>query len=166
MPIGFTFDSTRKATGARNASCPVAEFSAVDFSGDDFSGDDFAGDEFAGDEFTADDSASAEIALAAAEVVFSRAAAVFSIAALVLSTTAFVLATVADTTGGAVVVLDPNNGDLLALVSAPSYDPNKFIPNISKEDFAVFNVIANLPAQRTVWRKHAHQFVQDRAERV
>jgi len=40
---------------------------------------------------------------------------------------------------GAVVVLDPNNGDLLALASAPAYDPNKFIPNISREDFAVFN---------------------------
>ena len=31
---------------------------------------------------------------------------------------------------GAVVVVDPNNGDILALASAPSYDPNSFIPAI------------------------------------
>ncbi|MCB1069106.1 MAG: penicillin-binding protein 2 [Kiritimatiellae bacterium] len=32
---------------------------------------------------------------------------------------------------GAVVVLDPNNGDVLALVSSPGYDLNTFIPSIS-----------------------------------
>lgn len=37
---------------------------------------------------------------------------------------------------GAVVVMDPNTGDLLALVSAPAYDPNQFIPRISPEDWA------------------------------
>jgi penicillin-binding protein 2 len=31
---------------------------------------------------------------------------------------------------GAAVVLDPNNGDVLAMVSVPSYDPNTFIPAI------------------------------------
>lgn len=36
---------------------------------------------------------------------------------------------------GAVVVLDPNNGDILALVSAPAYDPNRFIPRISPDDW-------------------------------
>ena len=37
---------------------------------------------------------------------------------------------------GAVVVLDPNNGDLLAMVSAPAFDPNKFIPKITHEEYA------------------------------
>jgi penicillin-binding protein 2 len=36
---------------------------------------------------------------------------------------------------GAVVVMDPNNGDILALVSLPSFDPNLFIPKISAEEF-------------------------------
>jgi penicillin-binding protein 2 len=31
---------------------------------------------------------------------------------------------------GAAVVVDPNNGDVLAMVSVPSYDPNSFIPAI------------------------------------
>ena len=34
---------------------------------------------------------------------------------------------------GAVVVMDPRNGDVLALVSIPSYDPNKFIPKIQRQ---------------------------------
>ena len=32
---------------------------------------------------------------------------------------------------GAVVAIDPNNGDILALVSQPSYDPNPFVQGIS-----------------------------------
>lgn len=35
---------------------------------------------------------------------------------------------------GAVVIVNPNNGDVLAMASAPSFDPNKFIPSISTED--------------------------------
>lgn len=31
---------------------------------------------------------------------------------------------------GAVVVIDPRNGDILALASAPGYDPNDFVPSI------------------------------------
>ena len=36
---------------------------------------------------------------------------------------------------GAAVVVDPNNGDILAMASVPSYDPNKFIPSISLKDW-------------------------------
>jgi penicillin-binding protein 2 len=37
---------------------------------------------------------------------------------------------------GAVVVMDPNNGNILAMASAPSFDPNSFIPGISREEYA------------------------------
>jgi penicillin-binding protein 2 len=36
----------------------------------------------------------------------------------------------------AAVVVDPNNGQILAMASVPSYDPNKFIPAISAKDWA------------------------------
>jgi penicillin-binding protein 2 len=36
----------------------------------------------------------------------------------------------------ACVVVDPNNGQILAMASVPSYDPNKFIPSISAKDWA------------------------------
>ena len=39
------------------------------------------------------------------------------------------------TNRGAVVVMDPNNGDVLAMVSAPSYDANLFVPYISSKDW-------------------------------
>ena len=35
----------------------------------------------------------------------------------------------------AAVVVDPNNGDILAMASVPSFDPNMFIPSISEEDW-------------------------------
>ena len=35
----------------------------------------------------------------------------------------------------AAVVMDPNNGDILAMVSVPSFDPNVFIPKIKPEDW-------------------------------
>lgn len=40
---------------------------------------------------------------------------------------------------GSVVVMDPRNGDILALVSSPSYDPNLFIPRISHETWQSLN---------------------------
>jgi penicillin-binding protein 2 len=40
---------------------------------------------------------------------------------------------------GAVVVMDPNNGDVLAMVSVPSFDPNKFIPRITAKDYDALN---------------------------
>ena len=38
---------------------------------------------------------------------------------------------------GAAVVIDPNTGDILAMASVPSYDPNVFIPSIAAKDWAV-----------------------------
>lgn len=35
----------------------------------------------------------------------------------------------------AAVVVNPNNGDILAMASVPSYDPNLFIPSISSKDW-------------------------------
>ncbi len=40
---------------------------------------------------------------------------------------------------GAAVVIDPNNGDVLAMASVPSYDPNKFIPYIAAKDWLELN---------------------------
>ncbi len=39
----------------------------------------------------------------------------------------------------AAVVVDPNNGDVLAMASVPSYDPNKFIPSIAAKDWLALN---------------------------
>ncbi len=40
---------------------------------------------------------------------------------------------------GAVVVMDPRNGDILALASSPSYNPNAFIPQISTTEWQKLN---------------------------
>lgn len=37
---------------------------------------------------------------------------------------------------GAAVIVNPNGGDILAMVSVPSFDPNKFIPAISVKDWS------------------------------
>src|SRR6478736_3759216 len=34
---------------------------------------------------------------------------------------------------GAMVIVDPNSGDVLALASWPTYDPNVFVPSISPD---------------------------------
>jgi len=36
---------------------------------------------------------------------------------------------------GAAIVLDPNSGEILAMASVPSFDPNQFVPSISKTDW-------------------------------
>jgi penicillin-binding protein 2 len=40
---------------------------------------------------------------------------------------------------GAVVALDPRNGEILAMVSRPTFDPNKFIGHISSRDWNAIN---------------------------
>jgi penicillin-binding protein 2 len=46
---------------------------------------------------------------------------------------------------GAVVAMDPNNGELIALVSAPGFDSNLFVNGISAADYAALRNSRNLP---------------------
>jgi penicillin-binding protein 2 len=46
---------------------------------------------------------------------------------------------------GAIVILDPHNGDILAMASCPSYDPNVFVPSISAEKFKALQDDPDIP---------------------
>ena len=46
---------------------------------------------------------------------------------------------------GAIVMIDPNNGDILAMASWPTYDPNAFIPTISAEKFKALQDDPDIP---------------------
>src|SRR6266478_1807584 len=46
---------------------------------------------------------------------------------------------------GAVVIIDPNNGDILAMASWPTYDPNVFVPSISPEKFKALQDDPDIP---------------------
>ena len=50
---------------------------------------------------------------------------------------------------GAAVVLDASNGDVLALVSCPAYDPNEFVTGVSVARWAVLND----PKQRAMFNR-------------
>lgn len=45
---------------------------------------------------------------------------------------------------GAVVVLDPNNGDVLAMLSSPGFDANRFVPYITSKEW---NLLSNDPGK-------------------
>ncbi len=46
---------------------------------------------------------------------------------------------------GAIVIIDPDSGDILAMASWPTYNPNAFIPNISAEKFKELQDDPNIP---------------------
>ncbi|MEP6671771.1 MAG: penicillin-binding protein 2 [Chthoniobacter sp.] len=45
----------------------------------------------------------------------------------------------------AAVVVDPNNGDILAMASVPSFDPNVFIPSVSATEWKKLNTDPAIP---------------------
>lgn len=46
---------------------------------------------------------------------------------------------------GSLVALDPRNGQILAMVSAPTYDPNIFVRGISKDDYQILRKSPDQP---------------------
>lgn len=52
---------------------------------------------------------------------------------------------VADVSQGVTVVMNPQTGEILAMVSLPAYDNNKFAAGISADDFAVYLTDPNKP---------------------
>jgi penicillin-binding protein 2 len=46
---------------------------------------------------------------------------------------------------GAIVIVDPTDGDILAMASWPTYDPNLFVPSISAEKFKQLQNDPDLP---------------------
>ena len=53
---------------------------------------------------------------------------------------------------GAMVIIDPNNGDILALASWPTYDPNLFVPSISAEQFKALQDDPDIPLLPRAYR--------------
>ena len=53
---------------------------------------------------------------------------------------------------GAIVIVSPNNGDILALASWPTYDPNLFVPSISAEKFKVLQDDPGIPLLPRAYR--------------
>jgi len=53
---------------------------------------------------------------------------------------------------GAVVIIDPNNGDILALASWPTYDPNLFVPSISAEQLKALQDDPDIPLLPRAYR--------------
>src|SRR6184192_2150726 len=53
---------------------------------------------------------------------------------------------------GAMVIVDPNNGDILALASWPTYDPNVFVPSISADQFKALQSDPDIPLLPRAYR--------------
>ena len=53
---------------------------------------------------------------------------------------------------GAIVIVDPNNGDILALASWPTYDPNQFVPSISTEQLTALQNDSDIPLLPRAYR--------------
>jgi len=53
---------------------------------------------------------------------------------------------------GAIVMIDPNNGDVLAMASWPTFDPNEFIPSISSAKFKELQDDPNIPLLPRAYR--------------
>jgi penicillin-binding protein 2 len=55
---------------------------------------------------------------------------------------------------GAAVVMDPRNGDILAMVSVPSYNPNLFIPSVSPDDWNRYTADESSPMYNRAMTQH------------
>ena len=53
---------------------------------------------------------------------------------------------------GAIVIIDPNNGDIRALASWPSFNPNEFVPSISTAAFKKLQDDPNIPLLPRAYR--------------
>ena len=53
---------------------------------------------------------------------------------------------------GAIVIVDPTDGDVLALASWPTFDPNLFVPSISAEKFKQLQDDPNIPLLARAFR--------------
>src|SRR5213592_1424446 len=53
---------------------------------------------------------------------------------------------------GAMVIIDPNNGDVLALASWPTYDPNVFVPSISADQLKALQDDPDIPLLPRAYR--------------
>jgi len=56
---------------------------------------------------------------------------------------------------GACVVMDPNNGDILAMVSVPDYDLNSFVPKVDKAEWQRLNSDSTRPLLNRVLNGYA-----------
>lgn len=53
---------------------------------------------------------------------------------------------------GAIVIIDPNSGDVLALASWPTFNPNSFVPSISTQKFQELQDDPNIPLLPRAYR--------------
>ncbi len=53
---------------------------------------------------------------------------------------------------GAMVIVDPNTGDVLAMASWPCFNPNMFVPKISETDFKMLQDDPNIPLLPRAYR--------------